>query len=193
MTPYEDVLIRQASDLCLVVGDVTSTMACAITARKLSLEVAHVEAGLRSGDWSMPEEINRVVTDSISSWCLTTTHSAGENLKRAGMPDERILLVGNTMSTPSSQIWIGSGILPSGAHLIWRRRNILSSRFTDLQMSIMLNLLRLSLRKSVRLRAVRRSFSRSTLAPPRRFARSDRCRKILLRLMPSPTSSSIFW
>lgn len=97
MVRYEKVLLRHKSALCLVVGDVTSTMACAIAARKLGVPVAHVEGGLRSGDWTMPEEINRVVTDSITNWFFTTTETANEHLRRAGVPDERIFLVGNTM------------------------------------------------------------------------------------------------
>jgi UDP-N-acetylglucosamine 2-epimerase (non-hydrolysing) len=97
MVRYEKVLLKHRSDLCLVVGDVTSTMACSIVARKLSVPVAHVEGGLRSGDWSMPEEINRVVTDSITNWFFTTSETANENLRRVGVSDDRILFVGNTM------------------------------------------------------------------------------------------------
>ncbi|WP_291994298.1 UDP-N-acetylglucosamine 2-epimerase (non-hydrolyzing) [Candidatus Accumulibacter sp. ACC003] len=97
MVRYEKALIAQRSDLCLVVGDVTSTMACSIVARKLGVPVAHVEGGIRSGDWSMPEEINRVVTDSISNWFFTTSATANEHLRRAGIADERIFFVGNTM------------------------------------------------------------------------------------------------
>ena len=67
MIGYEKLLMEQPSNLCLVVGYVTSTMACAITAQKMQVPVAHVEAGIRSGDWSMPEEINRMVTDSITN------------------------------------------------------------------------------------------------------------------------------
>lgn len=70
MTGYEKFLLEEKADLCLVVGDVTSTMACAITAQKMWVKVAHVEAGIRSGDWSMPEEINRMVTDSITNYFL---------------------------------------------------------------------------------------------------------------------------
>lgn len=97
MVRYEKVLLEQRSDLCLVVGDVTSTMACAIVARKLGVPVAHVEGGIRSGDWSMPEEINRVVTDSITNWFFTTSVSANENLRGAGVKAESIFFVGNTM------------------------------------------------------------------------------------------------
>lgn len=97
MVRYESLLIDQRSDLCLVVGDVTSTMACAIAAQKLKVAVAHVEAGIRSGDWAMPEEINRMVTDAITNWFFTTSEVANENLLRAGVTEDRIFFVGNTM------------------------------------------------------------------------------------------------
>lgn len=97
MTRYESLLLEVPSSLCLVVGDVTSTMACAITAQKLRIPVAHVEAGIRSGDWSMPEEINRMVTDSITNWFFTTSEWAGGNLRKSGVEEERIFFVGNTM------------------------------------------------------------------------------------------------
>jgi UDP-N-acetylglucosamine 2-epimerase (non-hydrolysing) len=97
MVGYERVLLEKTSDLCLVVGDVTSTMSCAIAARKLGVPVAHVEGGLRSGDWSMPEEVNRVVTDSITTWFFTTSEGANENLRAAGVSGDRIFFVGNTM------------------------------------------------------------------------------------------------
>lgn len=97
MTRYEHLLIQAPSSLCLVVGDVTSTMACAITAQKLCIDVAHVEAGIRSGDWSMPEEINRMVTDSITNWFFTTSEVANNNLRHSGVAEERICFVGNTM------------------------------------------------------------------------------------------------
>ncbi len=97
MVGYERVLLAQRSDLCLVVGDVTSTMACAITARKLGVPVAHVEGGLRSGDWAMPEEVNRVVTDAVTSWFFTTSETANDNLRRGGVPTDCIFFVGNTM------------------------------------------------------------------------------------------------
>jgi len=97
MVGYEKVLLKERSDLCLVVGDVTSTMACSIAARKLEVPVGHVEGGIRSGDWTMPEEINRVVTDSITNWFFTTSETANENLRRAGATDDQIFFVGNTM------------------------------------------------------------------------------------------------
>ncbi len=98
MVGYEKLLLTEGPpSLCLVVGDVTSTMACAITAQKLHVKVAHVEAGIRSGDWSMPEEINRMVTDSITNYFFTTSDRANENLKKLGIEDERIHFVGNTM------------------------------------------------------------------------------------------------
>lgn len=97
MVRYEKLLLEQRSDLCLVVGDVTSTMACSITAQKLCVPVAHVEAGIRSGDWTMPEEINRMVTDAITNYFFTTSEVANKNLRRSGVPDERIFFVGNTM------------------------------------------------------------------------------------------------
>jgi len=97
MVRYERLLAEQPSDLCLVVGDVTSTMACAIAAQKLGVRVAHVEGGIRSGDWTMPEEINRLVTDAITNYFFTTSVVANENLRRAGVPDERVFFVGNTM------------------------------------------------------------------------------------------------
>lgn len=97
MIGYEKLLMEEKTDLCLVVGDVTSTMACAISAQKLHVKVAHVEAGIRSGDWTMPEEINRMVTDSITNYFFTTTETANKNLLKAGITDDRIFLVGNTM------------------------------------------------------------------------------------------------
>ncbi len=97
MVRYEELLLDKPSDLCLVVGDVTSTMACAITAQKLGIPVAHVEGGIRSDDWSMPEEINRMVTDAITNWFFTTSEHANTNLRNLGVDDARIFFVGNTM------------------------------------------------------------------------------------------------
>jgi len=97
MTRYESLIADSPSRLCLVVGDVTSTMACAIVAQKTRIPVAHVEGGIRSGDWSMPEEINRMVTDAITNWFFTTSEVANANLRRAGVPEQSIFFVGNTM------------------------------------------------------------------------------------------------
>ena len=97
MVSFEKDLMENRPSLVLVVGDVTSTMACAIAAQKLCIPVAHVEAGIRSGDWAMPEEINRIVTDSITNYFFTTTELAGNMLKKTGVEEERIFFVGNTM------------------------------------------------------------------------------------------------
>jgi UDP-N-acetylglucosamine 2-epimerase (non-hydrolysing) len=97
MIRYERLLMEKRCDLCLVVGDVTSTMACSIAAQKLGVKVAHVEGGIRSGDWTMPEEINRMVTDAITNWFFTTSAIANSNLKKSGVTDDRIFFVGNTM------------------------------------------------------------------------------------------------
>lgn len=97
MTRFEKFLCDNPADLVLVVGDVTSTLACSIVARKECIAVAHVEGGIRSGDLSMPEEINRLVTDSIADYFFTTSAVANENLLREGKKQERIFFVGNTM------------------------------------------------------------------------------------------------
>lgn len=97
MTKFEQELISNRPDLVLVVGDVTSTMACTITAKKLCVDVAHVEAGIRSGDMTMPEEINRIVTDSLCDYFFTTSEQANKLLKKTGIAAEKIHFVGNTM------------------------------------------------------------------------------------------------
>jgi len=97
MLGYEKLLLDEKPDLCIVVGDVTSTMACAITAKKMLVPVAHVEGGIRSDDMTMPEEINRIVTDSITDYFFTTSETANANLRRCGVSDDRIFFVGNTM------------------------------------------------------------------------------------------------
>lgn len=97
MVRYERLLSSTRPWMCMVVGDVTSTMACAIAAQKMWVPVAHVEAGIRSGDWGMPEEINRIVTDSITNHFFTTTEAAGATLRNTGVADDRIHFVGNTM------------------------------------------------------------------------------------------------
>lgn len=97
MIGYEKLLIEKPADLCLVVGDVTSTMACAIVAKKANMKVVHVEAGIRSGDLSMPEEINRLVTDAITDYFYTTSEIANANLSKSGVSNDKIVFVGNTM------------------------------------------------------------------------------------------------
>jgi UDP-N-acetylglucosamine 2-epimerase (non-hydrolysing) len=93
----EPVLVAERPDAVVVVGDVNSTLAATVAAVKLGIPVAHVEAGLRSFDRSMPEEINRVLTDSVSRWLFTSEPAGAENLRREGIPEERIHFVGNVM------------------------------------------------------------------------------------------------
>ena len=97
MVGYEKAIKEWKPELCIVVGDVTSTMACAIVAKKECVNVAHVEGGIRSGDMTMPEEINRIVTDSITDYFFTTSEVANKNLKEQGVSEDRIFFVGNTM------------------------------------------------------------------------------------------------
>lgn len=99
MIEYEQLLETEHSkpDLVILVGDVTSTLACAIVAKKKNLKVAHVEGGIRSGDMTMPEEINRKVTDSITDYFFTTSEVANQNLKNEGVKNDKIFFVGNTM------------------------------------------------------------------------------------------------
>ena len=97
MVRYEKLLLDSPCDICIVVGDVTSTMACSIAAKKLNIRVAHVEAGIRSFDLTMPEEINRMVTDSIADYFFTTTEGANQNLLKSGVNAAQIFFVGNTM------------------------------------------------------------------------------------------------
>jgi UDP-N-acetylglucosamine 2-epimerase (non-hydrolysing) len=97
MTAFEPVLLAARADMILVVGDVNSTIACALVAAKLHVRIAHVEAGLRSFDRSMPEEINRVLTDQISDLLFTTEESAAGNLEREGIERGKVHFVGNVM------------------------------------------------------------------------------------------------
>ena len=97
MVAFEKDLLANPTDLVVVVGDVNSTLACSVVAKKLNTRVAHVEGGIRSGDLTMPEEINRIVTDSITDYFFTTSETANHNLKHAGIPGESIHFVGNTM------------------------------------------------------------------------------------------------
>ena len=131
MIRYEKLLMEKRCDLCLVVGDVTSTMACSIAAQKLGVNVAHVEGGIRSGDWTMPEEINRMVTDAITNWFFTTSETANRNLKESGVPDGRIFFVGNTMIDTllsnmgrlrRPEFWDAHGLTPSGYFVLTLHR-----------------------------------------------------------------------
>lgn len=97
MTRFEKELLDHPTDVVLVVGDVTSTLACSIVAKKLNIDVVHVEAGIRSYDMSMPEEINRMVTDAIADHFFTTSDVADQNLRKSGVAEDRIHFVGNTM------------------------------------------------------------------------------------------------
>ncbi|HEX6938346.1 MAG TPA: UDP-N-acetylglucosamine 2-epimerase (non-hydrolyzing) [Longimicrobiales bacterium] len=97
MVKLEPLFEALRPDLVLVVGDVNSTLAAALVAAKLGIPIAHVEAGLRSFDRSMPEEVNRVVTDALSDYLFTTERAAGENLRREGIAEEKIFFVGNVM------------------------------------------------------------------------------------------------
>ena len=97
MIAFEKELIKERPSIVIVVGDVNSTMACTIVAKKLNIAVAHVEAGIRSYDLAMPEEINRLVTDSIADYFFTTTKEAGENLLKNSITNDNIFFVGNTM------------------------------------------------------------------------------------------------
>ncbi len=97
MVAFEETCQKERPDCVLVVGDVNSTLACSVVAKKLGIRVAHVEAGLRSGDMSMPEEINRLVTDSISDWFFVTEPSAEQNLLKEGKSPESVFNVGHVM------------------------------------------------------------------------------------------------
>jgi UDP-N-acetylglucosamine 2-epimerase (non-hydrolysing) len=97
MIAFEEVCLKERPDVVVVVGDVNSTVACALVAKKLGIGVAHIEAGLRSRDLTMPEEINRMVTDLLSDWLFVTENSGIENLKAEGRPKPAIHFVGNVM------------------------------------------------------------------------------------------------
>ena len=97
MVNFEELCQNERPDLIIVVGDVNSTLACSVVAKKLLIDVAHVEAGLRSFDMTMPEEINRMVTDSISDYFFVTEESGSVNLIQEGKPEDRIHFVGNVM------------------------------------------------------------------------------------------------
>ncbi len=97
MIAFEKVLEKEKPDWVVVVGDVNATLACRVTAKKLNINVCHIEVGLRSGDTTMPEEINRLVTDRLSDLLLIPDRIFGENLRKEGMPKNKIAFVGNIM------------------------------------------------------------------------------------------------
>jgi len=97
MIAFEKVLLEEKPDWVVVVGDVNATLACSVAAKKLHIKVCHIEAGLRSGDMKMPEEINRLVTDRLSDLLLTPDKLSSENLRKEGTPEEKIQFVGNIM------------------------------------------------------------------------------------------------
>ena len=97
MIAFEKVLLKEKPDWVVVVGDVNATCACSITAKKENVKLAHIEAGLRSGDMTMPEEINRLVTDRLSDLLFTPDRLSGENLLKEGVPENKIKFVGNIM------------------------------------------------------------------------------------------------
>ena len=97
MIEFERVCLQEKPDLVIVVGDVNSTIACALVTAKLCIPIAHIEAGLRSFDRTMPEEINRILTDQISDYLFTTCEDANQNLIKEGIPENKIFFVGNTM------------------------------------------------------------------------------------------------
>ena len=97
MLAFEKIVETEKPDLIIVVGDVTSTLACTLVAIKMGIPLAHVEAGLRSGDRTMPEEINRILTDSVANYLFVTEQSGLDHLKREGVPDEKVFFTGNVM------------------------------------------------------------------------------------------------
>src|SRR5664279_3768374 len=97
MIAFEKVLLEHKPDWVVVVGDVNATLSCSVIAKRLNIKVCHIEAGLRSGDLSMPEEINRLVTDRISDLLLTPDTISSDNLRSEGTPEHKIAFVGNIM------------------------------------------------------------------------------------------------
>lgn len=97
MIAFEKVLLKEQPDWVIVLGDVNATLACSVTAKKMNIKVCHIEAGLRSGDMRMPEEINRLVTDRLSDLLLTPDEISNQNLKKEGVEDDKIVFVGNIM------------------------------------------------------------------------------------------------
>ena len=126
MRRFEPICVETAPELVLVYGDVNSTVAAALVAAKLGIRVGHVEAGLRSRDWSMPEEINRVVTDRVSDLLFAPSVDAVENLAAEGVPSERIHLVGNVMiDTLVAALPAASALGAPGRHRVTARSYVL--------------------------------------------------------------------
>lgn len=131
MTAFEQVAGRERPDIVIVVGDVNSTLACSLVCAKMLVPVAHVEAGLRSFDRAMPEEINRIVTDVLATWCFTTSPEAETNLRNEGVAADRIHFVGNIMidsllfyleKAESSTVLERLGLAPAGYVLVTLHR-----------------------------------------------------------------------
>lgn len=128
MIAFEEVLLEIKPGLVIVVGDVNSTLACALVAAKLCIPVAHVESGLRSFDRTMPEEINRILTDQISDFLFTHSRDADENLLKEGIPKEKIFFVGNIIIDSLNVILrnISDSAILSKLHGILSHQNILN-------------------------------------------------------------------
>lgn len=127
MIEFEKDLLAHPTDLVVVVGDVTSTMACTIVAKKLNTRVAHIEGGIRSFDMTMPEEVNRIVTDSLADYFFTTSQVANANLKKTGVGEKQIFFVGNTMiDTLISQL--PRAIKPA----LWEEANLVRGNYAVL-------------------------------------------------------------
>ncbi|MFN2439737.1 MAG: non-hydrolyzing UDP-N-acetylglucosamine 2-epimerase, partial [Chitinophagaceae bacterium] len=149
MVSFEKELVRNKPEVVLVVGDVTSTLACAIVSKKLCVPVVHVEAGIRSGDMAMPEEINRIVTDSITDHFFTTSETANRNLITSGITRDRIHFVGNTIidtllqnlqRTKQPAFWTSNGLKKNIYYLLTLHRpaNVdVPSKLQDLLQAIL--------------------------------------------------------
>lgn len=131
MVEFEKILLQEKPDLVIVVGDVNSTVACSLVAKKMNIRVAHVEAGLRSNDRTMPEEINRILTDSISDYLFVSEESGMRNLRREGIAEEKLFMAGNVMidslinnmpGIDASDILAATGVEKNGYFLVTLHR-----------------------------------------------------------------------